>query len=110
MAQQQPQPSLHPQPQPLLHPQPLLQPQPQPQELPPQPPPQQQHRMMMIRMIHRQPLPPQPLLPQHMLCFTSLASSGSYYVDRVGVVPADRILFSICGNGRLISPAPCSFS
>ena len=36
MAQQQPQPSLHPQPQPLLHPQPL-QPQPQPQELPPQP-------------------------------------------------------------------------
>ena len=90
--------------------QPIQPPQPQPQELPPQPPPQQQHRMMMIRMIHRQPPPPQPLLPQHMLCFTSLASSGSYYVDRVGVVPADRILFSICGNGRLISPAPCSFS
>ena len=91
------------QPQPQL----LLQPHPQPPQLPP---PQQQQMMMMIRMIHRQPPPPQPLLPQHMLCFTSLASSGSYYVDRVWVVPADRILFSICGNGRLISPAPCSFS
>ena len=121
LPQQQPQPSLHPQPQLLLQPQPQLLPQPQPQLLPqpqpqllPQPPqlppPQQQQMMMMIRMIHRQPPPPQPLLPQHMLCFTSLASSGSYYVDRVGVVPADRILFSICGNGRLISPAPCSFS
>lgn len=62
LAQQQPQPS--------LQPQLLLQPQLPPQELPPQLPPQQQQRMMIIRMIHRQPQPlppPQPLLPQHIL-------------------------------------------
>lgn len=57
----QPQLLLQPQPQLLPQPQPQLLPQPQPPQLPP---PQQQHRMMMIRMIHRQP-PPQPLLPQH---------------------------------------------
>lgn len=50
-AQQQPQP-----PQPLLLPQPQLFPLPLPQ--------QQQHRMMISTMIHRQPLPPNPLL-QH---------------------------------------------
>lgn len=50
-AQQQPQP-----PQPLLLPQPQLFPLPLP--------PQQQHRMMISTMIHRQPLPPNPLL-QH---------------------------------------------
>lgn len=65
--QQQPQLSL---------PQPLSQPQPQlllqPQLLPPQPP--QANRMMMSRMIHRQPLPPQPLFPQHICFHTSLKS------------------------------------
>ena len=50
LAQQQPQPS--------LQPQLLLQPQLPPQELPPQLPPQQQHRRMIMMMIHRQPLLP----------------------------------------------------
>ena len=69
-AQQQPQSSS----QPLLRllPQPLLLP--QPQLLLPQPllfqPPQQQKRMI-SRMIHQEPLPPQPLFPQHILHFTS---------------------------------------
>ena len=72
-AQQQPQSSsqpllrLLPQPQPLLLPQPQL-------LLLPQPllfqPPQQQKRMIR-RMIHQEPLPPQPLFPQHILHFTS---------------------------------------
>ena len=64
--QQQPQSSqpqlfrLSPQPQLLLQPQPLLL----------QPPPQQQNRMI-SRMIHQQPLPPQPLFPQNIVSFTS---------------------------------------
>ena len=65
--QQQPQSSsqplllrLFPQPQLLL---------PQPQLLPPQPP--QQQKRMISRMIHQEPLPPQPLFPQHILHFTS---------------------------------------
>ena len=70
-AQQQPQSSS----QPLfrLLPQPLL-PQPQPQLLLPQllllQPPQQQKRII-SRIIHQEPLPPQPLFPQHILHFTS---------------------------------------
>ena len=55
----------------VQQPQPLLQPlllQPQPQLFPPQPP--QQHRMMINRMNHRQPPPPQPLL-QHPIMSTS---------------------------------------
>lgn len=48
------------QPQLLLQPQPLLL----------QPPPQQQNRMI-SRMIHQQPLPPQPLFPQNIVSFTS---------------------------------------
>ena len=66
----QPQPQLLPQSQPQLFPQPQLLPQPQPQPHPqlfPQPlfePQPQQKMMIRIRMIHRQLLPPQPLL-QH---------------------------------------------
>lgn len=70
-AQQQPQSSS----QPLfrLLPQLLLFQLPQPQLLLPQllfQPPQQQKRMI-SRMIHQEPLPPQPLFPQHILQFTS---------------------------------------
>ena len=71
-AQQQPQSSS----QPLfrLLPQLLLFQLPQPQLLLPQllllQPPQQQKRII-SRIIHQEPLPPQPLFPQHILHFTS---------------------------------------
>lgn len=46
----------------------LLQPQLFPQPMPLQPP---QQKRMINRMIHQEPLPPQPLFPQHILHFTS---------------------------------------
>jgi len=70
----------HPQPQLLLHPQPE----------PPQPP-QQQQMMMMIRMIQQQPPPPpQPLLPQHILIFTSLVLVCAILCGRTGAGSAAR--------------------
>ena len=69
------------QPQPLSQPpQPLL----QPQLLPPQlfPLPQQQHRMMISRMIHRQPLPPNPLFPQHIFVSPRLPRRGEFSPPR----------------------------
>ena len=55
-------------PQPSLHPQPPLQP---PPTVPPLP--QQQHTRMRIRMIQRQLLPPQPLLPKHISAHLTLS-------------------------------------
>ena len=66
------------------HPQPLSQPQPQPLLLLFQlfPLPQQQHRMMISRMIHRQPLPPNPLFPQHIFISPRLPRRGELSPSR----------------------------
>ena len=88
----------------------LLQPPPQPQPpqgLAPLPPPQQQTRMMIRMMIHRQPLPPQPLLLQHPIMSTSriyerlreafsaalisILCAGLHRVRRVGKNLSDEI-------------------
>ena len=57
-------------------------------------PPQHPSRMI-IRIIHRQ-LPPKPLLlPQYMICFTSLALTALYYEGRDPLVTVKQLFFTM---------------